>query len=878
MPPAFALCALLAVGGCFQTQDDTPVVSTSDPELLALMADGVLPGVMAPGPMSSPPPRFCIGGPSEEDDAGVSSPPDAGGGTGGRGGGVPVPITPGNLPPGTPIPPGLPPGTPVPIVVSAGSGGVIGSAGAGPGGSVDAGSGMGSAGVGQAGSGPVAGSGMGAAGKGDPGSGGGGSCESLPIGFWRFDDCNTTRTDLADSSFQRHSAFRTVDLACTTGQQGPALAFSNAEDMAYAPDQPDFALDAGMTIAAWVKPDAVDRVRTLFRKRDDLNSAFALVINNKKFQFVIRLASGGLATVSTPAQAGKWTHVAATYDGMFLRLYIDGHEAKRTKAPGAIARGIGPLLMGNDVAGRRFQGQIDEVWFNTLAAPDTTILELTCLHRAPSATITPVVGPAVQAGTAVTYVLSITNHDDAICAPATFLSFVGLPAQDFSADPSSIQTSVASGTSSDFPIVISSGEETEAGSYALSFQVLQGLGGVGGSGTIDGRIQLEAQYVVAEPSGCHVSSNRELMIRDVSVVDDPVRTSLDGPATDPSTGAWTFGRMMERLSPTAADAPDVTEAMFQTFLSPQTINGFSVDARPLMDPIVLAPWPRSSDGKLDLARAPMRLLAITNRLDLKDLAKGKAGEGRLVYGVLDSGGNPMEFTVILEYLLPASNEAEFRVWADAFHALQALPFPSPAYNQALQEITDSFSARNAIPGNANGSALIDIRTNEIVLSNSFIWQLREFHISPTTGFMDPATLFLTPDSSFNFSAALARFINANEATILTETHDVPLIFEDAPFLAGAVFNNIDFWSAPGIANPEARHKFSLNTCNGCHGAETGTRFLQINPRSAGESSFLSGFLTGVTVFDPETGQPRRLAELARRRQLMESVLCATGQP
>src|SRR6185295_9440256 len=114
---------------------------------------------------------------------------------------------------------------------------------------------------------------------------------------------------------------------------------------------------------------------------------------------------------------------------------------------------------------------------------------------------------------------------------------------------------------------------------------------------------------VAEPTGCHVSTGRELTIRDLSVVDDPIRTSMDGPASDPRTGAWSFGRLMERASLSPADAPDVTEAMFNTFLSQQTINGFTIDPRPSMEPLVLGPWPRRSDGKLDLARAPMRLLA-----------------------------------------------------------------------------------------------------------------------------------------------------------------------------------------------------------------------------------------------------------------------------
>jgi hypothetical protein len=841
VPTVLALSAMLAVVGCGRARQDSSVSAKSNPALAALMADGPLPTGMTGRAPSVVPPRFCGNGspPPIDDDGGVSI------GTGGNGG-----VSMG----------------------SAGKGGGVSTAPRGNG-SVAI---TGPAGVGLP---PPVSSDGGIAGDGGfAGSGGStGSCEGVPIGFWRFDDCNAQRTDLQDSSggnfksfdSQGHTAYRNVDLTCTAGQEGQAVAFAKTGDLVYAPDQPDFGLDAGVTVAAWVKPDRVDGVRTIFRKRDDLNSAFALVINNKKFQFVIRLASGRLATVSTAAQAGQWTHVAGTYDGTYLRLYINGKEASETKAPGTIAKGVGPLMMGNDVAGRRLQGLMDNAWFNSLAAPDAIIMELTCLHRLPTLAVSPTSGLATEPGMSVAYQLSITNRNSASCPPAFFQSEPQTP-QDFNHDPFFAGTRpVPSGDSASLSFDITSGEDTEPGTYPLTFFVIQG-------NDFSNIAQIPADYVLAEPTGCHVTSRRELTIRDVSVVDDPVRTSLNGPATNPSTGAWTFGRMMERLAPTAADAPDVTEAMFKSFLTPQTINGFLVEARPAMDSVVLQPWPRGPGGKLDLAKAPMRLLAIVNRLDLKDLAKGKAGEGRIVYGVLDPSGNQMQFTVILEYLLPATNEAEFKVWADAFHGLQALPFPSEQYNAALQALTDRFTARGAIASNPNGSALIDIRTNEIALS--FQWQLREFHLSPTTGFMFPATLFLTPDASFNFTDTLARFINTNEAAIVAETHEVPASFEDAPFQAGAVFNNIDLWSAPGINNPEARHKFSLNTCNGCHGAETNTGFLQINPRDPGQASQLSAFLTGETVQDPETGQSRRLAELARRRQLLESIVCPPAQP
>ncbi len=840
-----ALCSALPTLGCHEGSDGG-VDADRAPGLQALLEDGPLPKTMASGARREPPPRFCNGG--SDADGGVPSTDggaSTGGDTGANGSG------------------------------SSGTGGSV-SGGAGTNGSASNGVGGGNGavkpvpvpvpGMNSNTGGTSPGSSAGDAGEpSDPGEPDA-SCADEPIGFWTFDDCNGFRTDLGDSSQQGHSAFRNVDLACVQGKEGQAVSFATSEDLVYAPDQPDFVLDQGVTVAAWVKPTRIDGVTTLFRKRDDADSAFALVINGKKFQFVIKLASGKLATVDAKAEAGVWTHVAATYDGTQLLLYKNGKVVSRSKAKGVLSRGTGPLLMGNDIKERRLRGQMDNAWFNTMAAPEATISELTCVHAAPTLAVTPAVGPASVAGTAVAYELTVTNRNSTNCRAETFGTFLGAP-QDFSVDPQFSQTAaVPSGASERVVFNVASGEETEPGNYGLDFQVSS----FGQFGT---NAQARAEYVVTEATGCHVSSSRELMIRDVSVVEDPLRAELTGPANDPRTGAWTFGRLMRRLSPTAADAPDVTEAMFRTFLSPQSMNGFEISPRPAMADAVLQPWPRTADGKLDLARAPLRLLAIVNRLDLKDLSKGKAGEARLVYGVLDADGNSMEFTVIFEYALVAHTEPQARVWADAVHALQALPFPSEAYNAALQAHTDRVTARGALPGAPNGSTLIDIRTNEIALS--FQWELREFHISATTGFMQPVPVAQTADASFNSTRTLARFINANEASILLETHDAPLSFEGAPFQAASIFNNVDAWDAPGINNPEARHKFSLNTCNGCHGGETQTSFLHVNPRSPGQPSALSGFLTGITVSDPVTGEPRRLAELKRRRLLLESVVCPT---
>src|SRR5262249_13340175 len=134
-------------------------------------------------------------------------------------------------------------------------------------------------------------------------------------------------------------------------------------------------------------------------------------------------------------------------------------------------------------------------------------------------------------------------------------------------------------------------------------------------------------------------------------------------------------------------------------------------------------------------------------------------------------------------------------------------------------------------------------------------------------------LALTPDRSFNNTSTLASYINANQDAIIAETHTVPALFNDQPFQAGAVFNDLTTWFAPGV-DSNARFHFALNTCNGCHSSsETNTFFTQIQPRFAFEGAPRSSSLTGTTVNDPAPGQSRSLNDLARRNADLKAVVC-----
>jgi hypothetical protein len=459
--------------------------------------------------------------------------------------------------------------------------------------------------------------------------------------------------------------------------------------------------------------------------------------------------------------------------------------------------------------------------------------------------------------------MTVTNNDAGRCAPK-FYDLRPFPVSRFDvvADPPSV-FDVGPGQTASFDLRVTSHESAEPGVTQIPFALIEAFQ------TVD--------YEVAEPSGCHVKTSRELMIRHPGVVDDPSRTSFDGPPDDLRTGAWTFGRLMERAAPSPAQAAELVERLFNSWHSEQMINSFVVAPRELVKPVFVDDWPRTSDGRLDIQRAPLRLLAITNRFDLRDLEAGHAGQASFIFG-LTAFGMPMEsFNFILDYAVPTSTDAGLAEWARAWHALSSYPFPSEEYNAALQAITDRFTARGAAPGRQNGSALIALRTNEHGMSETFdfLWQLREFRLG-ASGFLEPTTTERTPADHFNGSQTLADFVNANEAAIIAERHVVPASFQGAPFLGGASHSTI--WSAPNM-NDLARHKFSVNTCNGCHSFETQTPFQHVSNREVGEEAQLSQFLTGFDLREPlQPGQPAHMDDLLRRNVDLKAIVCSPEPP
>jgi hypothetical protein len=482
--------------------------------------------------------------------------------------------------------------------------------------------------------------------------------------------------------------------------------------------------------------------------------------------------------------------------------------------------------------------------------------------------------------------VTVTNRNAAACPPADYEVTISQPYGSEievglrSGDWQSVRIALASGASTGIPMDILPAPDYEDPGTASGYGIQLAVAEPGAAGDPLARAYVFVR-VTHLASGCAVSRSREIMIVDPSVVDDPRRTT--------GRGAWTIASLMEQLAPAPDLAPGMFERAIRGMAEIQIINRFIVSGRSVIGALADT-WPRSADGLLDLERVPARLQAIVPRLDLRDLSSGRAGRVNLVFAILDTldgqHAEPTEFTLILEYDLPAKTEEDVARWAARVHALGDLRFGAE-YNAALQAITDRVTLGGSYAGRPGDSALVAMRTSESIGGN--VREFREFRISPVTKFLEPVATEGTPDTYYAQHPLLAGFV-AERAAELIAGHAV-VVPEELPGEPGAF--GIPFRAGTSRAIPDspagsmagwlsavdgvdavARRTFARNTCNGCHGPETLTAASHIIPRRAGDPAAMSPFLAGTRPQDSDGPNRRHHDDVDRRVRDLERIVCA----
>lgn len=191
------------------------------------------------------------------------------------------------------------------------------------------------------------------------------------VGRWEFEEGNGTVA--LDSSV----GARVGELVGTGWTTGGALGSGSAARFEDAADRIDFGTfdlgGAALTIAAWIQPASFAQMdgrivsKATGVQDDDHFWMLSTIAQSGEHRLRARIRTGSPAVTTTLiADSGSleidaWQHVAMTYDGTDLRLFLDGTEVGATAVTGALVTNpLVPVAAGNQPQGDRpFDGGVD---------------------------------------------------------------------------------------------------------------------------------------------------------------------------------------------------------------------------------------------------------------------------------------------------------------------------------------------------------------------------------------------------------------------------------------------------------------------------------------------------------------------------------------
>ena len=153
-----------------------------------------------------------------------------------------------------------------------------------------------------------------------------------------------------------------------TGKVAQAFSFDGVDDFVAIPNSPNLNLTQALSIDAWVKPSVANLYGGIVEKtvNDHVNTQYMMDLEGGVVFFRLIIVPGvDHRTVhsNSPIPVNEWTHVAGTWDGSLMRLFINGVEQTETVAvTPPLNSGNGPVRigsLGDNVY--HFAGLIDEV-------------------------------------------------------------------------------------------------------------------------------------------------------------------------------------------------------------------------------------------------------------------------------------------------------------------------------------------------------------------------------------------------------------------------------------------------------------------------------------------------------------------------------------
>ncbi len=240
------------------------------------------------------------------------------------------------------------------------------------------------------------------------------------VGYWKMDEGSGSIAKDA-SGWGNHANL----VGSPTWSPSPkelAVNFNGSTSYGVVSDQ--WALDptTSLTLSAWIKPEAQGSLDIISRAMAGSVDGYALSLtpsnaptNPRTVVMQLNEASSGNtyrvnSTTQYPTNGSTWMHIAATYDGTAMRMYINGEEERSELGPPSIAANLINVGLGAQSDGaRKFRGHLDDVRIYRRAL---SAVEITELARVPFGDLVITKSDGISnilAGQSTTYTIQVNN-------------------------------------------------------------------------------------------------------------------------------------------------------------------------------------------------------------------------------------------------------------------------------------------------------------------------------------------------------------------------------------------------------------------------------------------------------------------------------------
>ncbi|MCP4707532.1 MAG: hypothetical protein GY869_02815, partial [Planctomycetes bacterium] len=183
-----------------------------------------------------------------------------------------------------------------------------------------------------------------------------------PVGFWKLSDTNSIAVDASGSTNNGTFYNAAQDVTGWFGDDAAAQ-FDGSDDRIVVSDHASLK-PADLTVEAWIMPETgITTYDSVLSKTDNSSwtNGYGLYYDAGEIIFFVNNYSTD--QVSAAVELDKWTHVAATYDGSEINLYINGQPADSLSYTNPIVHTSNDLQIGQGYGSTSYswRGKLDEV-------------------------------------------------------------------------------------------------------------------------------------------------------------------------------------------------------------------------------------------------------------------------------------------------------------------------------------------------------------------------------------------------------------------------------------------------------------------------------------------------------------------------------------